>query len=193
MSTLFYIDGYNVLHKSSVLRPLVAVDLETARDGLIDKVAAFCMVSGQRARVVFDGRGLLPPERMKARQGVGGLEIVYTPSGLTADAYIERAVYKAANRLNLVVVSNDRGLRDLCRNMGALTMEADSFIATAREARDQTSSQVARTHRGTGIETLEDRLDGNSMARLESLRRSLENPEEENQGRGGKGEDARGR
>ncbi len=173
MATIYYIDGYNVLHKSSELRPLARQDLETAREALIDKVAVYCAATGSRVHLVFDGRGQHQPEKVAHHRGVDGLEIIYSPAGLTADAYIERAVYKAAHRLSLVVVSNDRGLRDLCRNMGALTMEADSFIETVREAGRDTSERAAGTHRDSNPAHLEERLDPATVARLEQLKNLL--------------------
>lgn len=173
MPSIYYIDGYNVLHHSTELRSLVRQDLETAREGLIDKVSVFCMATGNQAHLVFDGRGLHQPERTPNHLGIKDFEVIYTPTGSTADAFIERAVYKAAHRLGLVVVSNDRSLRDLCRNMGALTMDADNFLGTVREARVDTSAMVAGTQRNTGLSQLEERLGRDTLERLEQLKQVL--------------------
>lgn len=173
MPDTYYVDGYNVLHTSSLLRPLVEQDFESARDAFIDKVAAFCVATGKRVVVVFDGRGRHQPEALIHNHRVAGLEILFSPSNLSADAVIERQIHQQSNRLEAVVVSNDRGLRELCRGMGALTMEADNFLATVREAAQETRATLDNVRRGSSIEHLEDRLDSGSMARLEDLKKRL--------------------
>lgn len=165
----YYVDGYNVIHKSSMLRPLAQMDYEAAREAFIERVAQLCATTQQEVTVVFDGQARHLPERVPHQQGVKNLHIFFSPGHLTADAVIERAVYKATNRLEICVVSNDRGLRDLCRNMGALTMEADSFLATVKEIRQDIRHNMERT-RAPSPASLQDVLDPESMERLRQLR-----------------------
>jgi len=171
MASLYYIDGYNVLHRSSVMRASARVDLENAREALIDRVAQFCIATGHRACVVFDGRHTNKADRIP-HKNVPGLQLVYTPTDLTADSYIERAVYQHKDRLQVAVVSNDRSLRDLCRNLGALTMEADNFLDTVRESRQDMVGVMERAKREK-IEHLEDRLDADVLKKLMELRKKL--------------------
>lgn len=174
MPTIYYIDGYNVLHKSSKLRPLAMKDFEAARDALVEQVAAYCTAVGKRAVIVFDGRGdQKHPERALPKAFAQGLEILYSPKDVSADAVIERLIYKSAHRLDLVVVSNDRGLRDLCRNLGALTMEADNFIESLRESREDTSQTLKSLQRTMPADHLEDRLGSDALERLKQLRDKL--------------------
>jgi uncharacterized protein len=174
MAEHYYIDGYNVLHQSSSLRPLVEEDFETAREALINRVADFCIAIGKRVTLVFDGQSMQVAEREANTRGVVGMEIYYTPAGLTADSYIERSVYQKARRMEVVVVTNDQGMRDLCRGMGALVMESDNFLASAREARQETAATLATTRRSPQGAHLEDRLDTNSLSQLEAWRKRLE-------------------
>ena len=168
----YYVDGYNVIYKSSTLRPLAVQDYESAREALIDKVAQLCATTQQDVTVVFDGQARHLPELAPHQRGVKSLHIVYSPKHLTADAVIERAVYQAKNRLEVCVVSNDRGLRDLCRNLGALTMEADSFLETVREIRQDIQQNMARTQRPSPAQ-LPDLLNPESLERLRRLREKL--------------------
>lgn len=172
MASLYYIDGYNILHRSSALREAARADLENAREALIDRVAQFCIATGNRACLVFDGKRTSKAERVPHHRNVPGLEVVYTPSELTADSYIERHVYGHKDRLQVAVVSNDRSVRDLCRNLGALTMEADNFLDTVRESRQDMNNVMERSKREK-IEHLEDRLDGDTLKRLMELRKKL--------------------
>src|SRR5690606_369734 len=103
MATLYYIDGYNVVHHAPTLVDLARHDLERARETLVDCVAHFCSLTGERARVVFDGVGSRPqPTR---RPTAPGVEVIYAPAHKSADAYIERAVYKTADRREIIVVT----------------------------------------------------------------------------------------
>lgn len=174
MSEHYYIDGYNVLHMSTALRPLVEQDFEAAREALIDKVALFCTATRNRATVVFDGRGKHHGESVAHGRGVPGLEVVYTPGRLTADAYIERLAYQAKLRREITVVSSDAGIRALCRGLGALVMDADNFLKTVRGLRAEMDGALKRRTAPDAIARIEDGLDPDSLARLRTLRKSLE-------------------
>lgn len=169
---MYYIDGYNVIHTSSRLKSRINRDLESARDGLIDKVASFCTVTGQEVTIVFDGTGKHKADRVEHHRGVDHMHVLYAPGNLTADSVIERMIYKARNKLSMVVVSNDNGLRNLCRGMGAMTMEADSFLKIARESRSDISTTVNRTRKETPS-FLEDSLDDGALEKLQALRDKL--------------------
>lgn len=173
MSTHYYIDGYNVLHHSSLLRPLAQEDFEAAREALIDKVAQFCVATGKKVTLVFDGRGKHQPERVSHHRGMQNLELLYSPTTLSADAVIERRIYKETAKLETVVVSNDRGLRDLCRNMGAMTMDADNFLEATRETKREATERYETPRGETMTAHLEERLSGDALARLKALKEKL--------------------
>lgn len=172
MPTTFYIDGYNVIYRSKTLRPLAEEDFTRARETLIDRVAEICTALGRRAVLVFDGRSRHLPEHAEHGRGTSNLEVVYAPANKTADAVIERYVYQSSNKLDIVVVSGDRGLRDLCRNMGTLVIDADNFLATSKEIDRDVKALAART-RVTPPSFLEESLDANSLATLAALKDQL--------------------
>ena len=174
MAHHYFIDGYNVLHTSTVLRPLVRQSFEAAREALIDKVALFCGTSENRASLVFDGRGKTYAEIAEHGRGVAGLEVVYTHGEISADAYIERKIYQAQNKRTFIVVSGDRGLRDLCTGMGAFVIDADNFLRTVREARaDIDEAMRHRTALRQPLASLEDGLGADSAARMDEIRKRL--------------------
>ena len=176
MAEHYLVDGYNVLHTSSVLRPLALRDFEAARESLVEKLVRFCAAANRAVTVVFDGRGAEGRPRGQGQPGgVSGLVIQYAPPQLSADAVIERMVYTARHRLDCVVVSSDRGLRDLCRGMGSLTMDADHFIRTVREFQGGVKEEIGRTARAASKPALlEDRLSGDSVRLLEEMRARLD-------------------
>lgn len=170
MAEHYFIDAYNVMHKSSTLRPVAATDLERAREMLLDKVVSFCMTGRKQATVVFDGRQEELSQSIAAVRGhVAGMKIIFSPLNTSADTVIERLVYQERNRMNCIVVSNDGGLRSLCRGMGALTMEADSFLASVREFQ-RSAREVVEKQQDRRASLLGDRLNPESMRILEAAR-----------------------
>ncbi len=170
----YFVDAYNVMHKSSLLRPVVAHNLERAREMLLDKVVSFCMTGhDKKVTVVFDGRSEDQSLSVQAVNGhVSGMRIIFSPRNTSADTVIERLIYQEANRMQCIVVSNDGGLRSLCRGMGALTMEADSFLASVRQFQNS-AREALHKNRDTRAALLEDRLNTGSMQALEALRKKL--------------------
>ena len=172
MPPIYYIDGYNVIHHSSLLKPLAAQDFESARDALVEKVARFCVATGGQAKIVFDGRGRQDQPRTSL-PGVPGLEVIYSPGHRSADTLIERIVYTTEDRRSIIVVSADRGIRTLCRGLNAMVMEPDNFLATVRETEADTRASLEQAQRPDALLRIEGRLDQDALERLLKLRQTL--------------------
>lgn len=168
----YYIDGYNVIHHCERLRPLAQENFEAARDALVERVAHYCAAVGARAIVVFDGRGHTT-DTDAGLPSAPGLSIVFSPKNQTADALIERAIYSARDRRDIVVVSADRGIRDLCGGLGALTMQPENFLASIDMALSQARASLDATQGGFGRTSVEDRLDADAVKRLRDLKKRL--------------------
>ncbi len=72
-----------------------------------------------------------------------------------------------------MVVSNDRGLREQCRHMGALTMDADHFLSSVREVRRENEETINRLPGDSKGAHLEDRISADALAQLKKLRDQL--------------------
>ncbi len=173
MQSVYYIDGYNVLHHSSLLRPLAEQDFEAARGALIEKVGRFCSATGNQAKIVFDGRGRRA-EPIPQLKLFPGLEVVYSPGHQSADALIERTVYGATNRRSIIVVSGDRGIRNLCRGLNALVMDPDNFLSSVRASDADTRAVIEKNQRPDNLRWMESRLGGASLDALRKLKTDLE-------------------
>lgn len=174
MATSHYlIDAYNVIYKSSLLRPVAKYDLERARDMLLDLVQCFCLTGDYEVTVVFDGR-----EEEQTRQAAPlngnakGMHLIYSPHHTSADTVIERLIYQEHNRMNCIVVSNDQSLRSQCRGMGSLTMEADSFLNSVRQV-ERSAKEMLQKRRHAQAMLLEDQLSPSARGVLASLREQL--------------------
>lgn len=172
MAEIHLVDGYNVIYQSRKLQQLMQQDMETAREAFIDKVAHYCIQTGANVVVVFDGRGQQVINKVAHNRNVPNLEVLYSPGHLTADAVIERMVYQKDRKMEAIVVTSDRGVRDLCRGMGALVMDAPNFLRCIEETRTSIRETVQNT-RKPAPSHLEERLDAGSLAKLAELRKKL--------------------
>lgn len=169
MSLHYFVDAYNLMYQCPHLSAAARHNLESARDDLIDRVARFCAASGNRAVIVFDGRG----RDVDRETVIGGVEVIYAPHHLSADSIIERRVYESNQRSHTVIVSADRGIRDLCGGMGALTMRPAAFLAEMRDRVTRERVHLREAAEKSQRVNLEDRLPAESLERLHAIRRRL--------------------
>lgn len=171
MALHYLIDGYNAVHHCPELRALTRDDFEAARDALVEKAAQFCTVAPDKVTIVFDGRSR-QAEPHRPHEGYLRLSVVYSPAHQTADAFIERQVFAAPNRRDVVVVTGDRGIRDHSYGLGALVMSPANFFQTLSETLG--NARHARAAKQTPArDTIEDRLDEAALRNLEELKARL--------------------
>jgi predicted RNA-binding protein with PIN domain len=173
MSAIYLIDAFNVIYQCPQLKSLLGRDFEAARDALIERVSRYCGTTGEPAKVIFDGRGRRP-ESHAPHRGAPGLEVIYSPGHLTADAVIEREVYGTQNRREIIVVTGDRGIRDLCRGLGSLVMAPEHFLKMIDEVLTRSSAHLRTNYERFSTNLLEDRLTDQSRADLAKLKSRLE-------------------
>ncbi|GMV98930.1 MAG: hypothetical protein AMXMBFR84_00700 [Candidatus Hydrogenedentota bacterium] len=172
MSLTYIIDGYNVMHRCRGLLSTADHSIETARNELVDRVVRYCAESMDHAVIVFDGRG--PLSESARPEHFANVEIVYSPKHLNADTLIERRIYEATGRTNYVVVSGDKGIRDLCRGMGSLALTPDNFLTTLRNAFEQDRQVRQYAADQSKRNEVSDRLDAGSLQKLIELRKKLD-------------------
>ncbi|MFZ3578070.1 NYN domain-containing protein [Virgibacillus sp. DJP39] len=96
------VDGYNIIGDWDELKRLKDVDLEQARNRLIEKMAEYKAFSGCRVIIVFDAY-YVPGTVNKFREYK--VEIIYTKEKETADERIEKLVKELKNVVNQVYVA----------------------------------------------------------------------------------------
>jgi len=129
------VDGYNLLHQDE--SALGGAGLEAARQRLVRRVESAAAGLAPRITIVFDGR-----ERGRdAAFDAPHLEVLFSPSGLTADGMIERMVSQAENPLDILVVTSDRAERDVVSAAGASTMSSADFQHRCEQAAKPVSNK----------------------------------------------------
>lgn len=95
-----YVDGYNIINAWPNLYKLSNdVDLDSAREELIDIMKEYQNLSGEQVYVVFDA--YLVKGGMSIEEKRDNLTVVYTKEHESADRYIERKVNDMKTRQNV--------------------------------------------------------------------------------------------
>ncbi|MBI9086204.1 MAG: NYN domain-containing protein [Desulfobacterales bacterium] len=123
MSVHIIIDGYNLIRQSASLQRLEQVDLQTGREALIRRLVAYKRIRPHKITVVFDGTG--DPGLSPSRDRVGGISIVFSRSGETADAVIAAMARRFGEKA--MVVSSDRGVTNSAAAAGAAVIGSPEF------------------------------------------------------------------
>ena len=137
------VDGYNVTHAWPMLKQLMNVSLEDARDRLVDRLAVYSQVTGAEVTVVFDAHRTT--SMANSEQWIQGVRVVFTRKGHSADHAIERLAYAAANTGDIITVAtSDRFQRDLVRGMGGAVISSLELERRVDEAEKEMSRRVKR-------------------------------------------------
>ena len=117
-----YVDGYNVINKWPKLREASRESLETAREDLIEDLAEYSFLTGEKMVIVFDAYNL---DRLKETTiEKYGMKIVFTKRFQTADTYIEKELARIARRHNVKVVTDDGEVQNMALVNGASRITA---------------------------------------------------------------------
>ena len=117
-----YVDGYNVINKWPKLREASRESLETAREDLIEDLAEYSFLTGEKMVIVFDAYNL---DRLKETTiEKYGMKIVFTKRFQTADTYIEKELARIARRHNVKVVTDDGQVQNMALVNGASRITA---------------------------------------------------------------------
>ena len=170
---LLIVDGFNVLRSGSRYKniSLNMPDYDhdwfnRAREMLVNDVVHF---SGKewRSTVVFDGGGNV--ESTGEATMVGGVRVVFSPAGSSADKVIEKLAFEGReNGFEVMVVTSDATIQDTVFGLGVDRMSAEGFsIEIDRyydEVRLDETPKIAIKH------TVAERIDSETLAKLKALR-----------------------
>lgn len=168
---LLIVDGYNVLRSGSRYRQIGGPDytddtFNTARETLINDVVNYAG-NDWKAVIVFDGA------RNEFSNGeaetIGGVRIMFSPAGQSADKVIEKLAHDARERqVETLVVTSDATIQDTTFGFGVDRMSANGFSREVgmyyEDARLDDTPKVAEKN------TVASRIDPATLAKLRKLR-----------------------
>jgi predicted RNA-binding protein with PIN domain len=146
----FVIDGYNLLHAMGRLGgPVGPNQLAKARAGLLGLVAP--VHGADPATIVFDARR--PPAEVSTDEVQAGVRIEFA-TGEEADDRIEWLIAHDSAPKRLIVVSDDRRIRQAARRRGCAPWQCDEYLKWVAKKRRQQRARPA-TEKPSGMGPLE--------------------------------------
>lgn len=100
-----FVDGYNIINSWNNLRKLSDINLEVAREELIEIMVEYQHYSGIKVIIVFDAH--MVKGNSGKRDTVKGVDIVYTKENETADQYIEKVLDSIGRVKKIKVATSD--------------------------------------------------------------------------------------
>jgi len=170
---LLIVDGYNVLRSGSRYKRVSSAHpdytddaFNTAREKLINDVIHFAG-RDYKAIIVFDGA------RNEFSQGalekLGGVQIMFSRAGESADKVIEKLAHDARERMiETLVVTSDATIQDTVFGGGIDRMSADGF--SGEVGMYYYEAQLDETPKVAQKNTVAGRIPAETLAKLTALR-----------------------
>lgn len=135
MEHYLLVDGYNIIFAWQELKELAQVNIDSARDKLMDILCNYQGYAGCTLILVFDAYKVKgnPGSVMKYHN----IHVVYTKEAETADQYIEKTVHEIAKKYQVTVATSDALEQMIIWGSGALRMSAQG-LKDAVEAAENT-------------------------------------------------------
>lgn len=161
------VDGYNVIFAWDDLKELAKVNIEAARNKLMD---ILCNYQGFKKCVlilVFDAYKV--EGYAMEIQKYHNIHVVYTKEAETADQYIEKVVHEIGKRYHVTVVTSD-GVEQV------ITLGQGGTLTSSREFREEVEivnrqiMEEAESRRESGKNYLFDHMDEDLARDMEEVR-----------------------
>jgi predicted RNA-binding protein with PIN domain len=167
MNDYLIVDGYNIIYAWPALQKLKDASLGHARSRLVDILASYAALSGERIIVVFDAH--LVKNNQEHSEAVSGVEIIFTQEGETADAVIERLVGNLPDRAAVFVATSDWDEQRIIFGRGAYRVTPGELLARIKKLNKEGEQRCQTTAPADSY--LENRLVDDVRKALENLRR----------------------
>lgn len=144
MKDLYLVDGYNVIFW--LPQEFDKTDLESSRKKLIDLMQDYGAHNNVEIIVVFDGKGRSLQAEIETVSSC--FHVVYTPSRMTADSYIEREAYlRKEEYRSIFVVTSDGAEQNQVLGNGAYRMAVADLVRSWNEYKKVQSAFIEGNNR----------------------------------------------
>ena len=161
------VDGYNIIFAWEDLKELAAVNIDGARERLMDILCNYQGFKKSTLILVFDA--------YKVKGNPGSVEtyhnihVVYMKEAETADQYIEKTVHEIGRKYRVTVATSDQLEQVIILGQGGQRMSARELLEDVIEVSHQIR-ETARQKRSSDKNYLFDHLDEETAARMERIR-----------------------
>ena len=161
------VDGYNIIFAWEDLKELAAVNIDGAREKLMDILCNYQGFKKSTLILVFDA--------YKVKGNPGSVEtyhnihVVYTKEAETADQYIEKTVHEIGRKYRVTVATSDQLEQVIILGQGGQRMSARELLEDVIEVSHQIR-ETARQKNSSEKNYLFDHLDEETATRMERIR-----------------------
>lgn len=150
------VDGYNIIFAWHELKELAQVNIDSARDKLMDIMCYYQGVKKCRLILVFDAY------KVSGGQGAvfdyHNIHVVYTKEAETADQYIEKVTHELGKKYRVSVATSDRLEQMIIWGAGANRISAQGLLEAVESAREETQLHMDAQNNKEKIYPLENLL-----------------------------------
>lgn len=165
-----FVDGYNIINHWEDLAFLVEIDLEQAREKLIEILWEYAHIEKIYLILVFDAY------KIKGNEGSiihrEGMEVVYTKEGETADHYIERQLHIMGKVREVSVATSDHIEQQLIMARGGRRISARELELDVKNSQSMVRLEAKRLVKGD--KTLQNTIDEETLKQLQKIKRKLD-------------------
>lgn len=136
------VDGYNIIFAWQELKELADINIDSARDKLIEKLANYQGYRGCKLILVFDAYKVRGGKENVIKQG--DLWIVYTKEAETADRYIAKASLELTGKGLVRVATSDALIQMIIFGSGAVRTSARELEAEVKYVEGQISEKLEK-------------------------------------------------
>jgi len=129
------VDGYNIIFAWQELKELADINIDSARDKLIEKLANYQGYKGCKLILVFDAYKVRGGKENVIKQG--DMWIVYTKEAETADRYIAKASLELTGKGLVRVATSDALIQMIIFGSGAVRTSARELEAEVKYVEGQ--------------------------------------------------------
>lgn len=144
------VDGYNIIFAWDNLKELAKVNIDAAREALIEILANYQGWKRCNVIVVFDAYRVKGGERHYEKHD--NVDVVYTAEAETADMYIEKMAHRKAKDFLVRVATSDRLEQMIIVGSGAFKVPADEFRLEVEQADTEIRRIIEEINRRNRLE-----------------------------------------
>lgn len=147
MNEILILDGYNVIHAWPMLREKMTLNLENAREALMDQMIDYRGAAEVEIVVVFDAHSSPNAAALPVESTRGGVMQVYTAKEQTADSYIEILVEQLRRRDKrrvVRVVTGDALEQGTILSFGAARMTVRELRTRVTQSKESTRAHIQK-------------------------------------------------
>ena len=161
------VDGYNVIFAWDELKELAKVNIESARNKLMDILSNYQGFKKCTVILVFDAYKV-DGDTLEI-QKYHNIHVVYTKQAETADQYIEKVVHHIGRKRHVTVVTSDGVEQVVTQGQGSALISSREFYEEVEITRRQIQEEIKERTGGTK-NYLFDHMDEAFVKEMEDIR-----------------------